>query len=52
MTDLQQAAAELAFQRQQVERGVIPLRPRLQARESALLNHLAERRRELSSLPG
>jgi hypothetical protein len=35
MTDLQQAAAELAFQRQQVERGVIRPRPALQARESA-----------------
>ena len=52
MADLQQAAAELAFQRQQVERGVLRPDRRLQARESLLLNHLAERRRELSQLPG
>jgi protease PrsW len=52
MADLQQAAAELAFQRQQVERGVIRPDRGLQARESALLNHLAERRRELSALAG
>jgi RsiW-degrading membrane proteinase PrsW (M82 family) len=52
MADLQQAAAELAFQRQQVDRGVIRSDRRLQARESALLNHMAERRRELSALPG
>ena len=52
MADLQQAAAELAFQRQQVERGVIRPGRVLQARESALLNHMANRRRELSGLPG
>ena len=52
MADLQQAAAELAFQRQQVERGVLRGDRRLQARESLLLAHLAQRRRELSQLPG
>lgn len=50
MADLQHAAAELAFQRQQVERGVLRPDRLLKARESALLHHLADRRRELSAL--
>jgi len=52
MSDLQQAAAELAFQRQQVAQGALRPDRGLQARESLLLRHLAERRRELSRLPG
>ena len=52
VADVQHAAAELAFQRQQIERGVI-VRDRLaQARESALLAQLGARRRELGSLTG
>lgn len=47
MTDLQRTAAELAFQRHQVERGAIPADRLTRARESALLSRLAFRRREL-----
>jgi RsiW-degrading membrane proteinase PrsW (M82 family) len=52
MADLQQAAAELAFQRQQIERGALPRTRLLAARESALLAHLGRRRRELGALRG
>jgi protease PrsW len=50
MEDLQHAAAELAFQRQQVERGVIRADRAAAARESALVAQLQRRRAELSSL--
>jgi len=52
MADLQRTAAELAFQRQQVERGVIAGDHLASARESALLARLALRHRELSGLSG
>jgi protease PrsW len=47
MTDLQRTAAELAFQRHQLERGAIPNDRLTRARESALLSRLGSRRREL-----
>jgi hypothetical protein len=47
MADLQRTAAELAFQRHQIERGAIKQNRMLQARESALVAQLATRRREL-----
>jgi hypothetical protein len=51
MADLQHTAAELAFQREQAERGVIVRDHLAMARESALLAKLGERRRELARLP-
>jgi protease PrsW len=51
MADLQRTAAELAFQRHQVERGTLPRDRVALARESALLARMAERRRELAALP-
>ena len=50
MADLQHTAAELAFQRQQVERGIVARDNLARARESALLAKLGERRRELLAL--
>lgn len=47
MADLQRTAAELAFQRYQVEQGTLPRDRLVAARESALIAHLARRRREL-----
>ena len=47
MAELQRTAAELAFQRHQLERGALRGHRLLQARESALLAQLAQRRREL-----
>jgi protease PrsW len=52
MAELQHTAAELAFQRQQVERGVIAGDRLALARESALLARIGERRRELASVTG
>ncbi len=52
MADLQRTAAEIAFQRQQVERGVIAGDQLARARESALLARLGERHRELAALSG
>ena len=45
MADLQRTAAELAFQRQQVEAGAIKRDRLVAARESALVAQLARRRR-------
>ena len=50
MRDLQQVAAELAFHRDQVQRGVIRPDRLAQARESALLARMAVRRRELATI--
>jgi protease PrsW len=50
MADLQHTAAELAFQRQQIERGVIARDHLALARDSALLARLGGRRRELAAL--
>jgi RsiW-degrading membrane proteinase PrsW (M82 family) len=50
MEQLQHAAAELAFQRQQVERGVVRRDRLAAARESALLAQLQQRHRELTEL--
>ena len=52
MTDLQRTAAELAFQRHQVERGAIPADRLTRARESALLSRLGSRRREVLGAGG
>lgn len=52
MEDLQHAAAELAFQRQQVDRGVIRRDRLVAARESALLAQLQQRRQQLTQLTG
>ena len=49
MTELQHAAAELAFQRQQVELGVIRADRAAAARESALVARMHERRRALGA---
>jgi hypothetical protein len=50
MAELQRTAAELAFQRFQVERGTIRADNAARARESALLARLAALRRELAAL--
>ena len=47
MADLQRTAAELAFQRYQVQQGTLPHDRMAAARESALIAQLARRRREL-----
>jgi RsiW-degrading membrane proteinase PrsW (M82 family) len=51
MVDLQRTAAELAFQRHQVQRGAVPDDRLTRARESALLSRLGARRRELLAAP-
>ena len=52
MLGLQHAAAELAFLRDQVTRGVVPWDRLTAARESALVAEVARRRGELSTLGG
>lgn len=50
MLDLQHAAAEVAFLREQVERGQVARSGEVVARETALAHQLATRRTELASL--
>jgi hypothetical protein len=50
MADLQHAAAELAFAREQYERGTVARDAPARARESVLAARVAERRRQLAAL--
>jgi RsiW-degrading membrane proteinase PrsW (M82 family) len=52
VVDLQHAAAELAFLREQVTRGTVPWDAAAAAREAALANEVARRRSELATLAG
>ncbi|HWT92911.1 MAG TPA: PrsW family intramembrane metalloprotease [Solirubrobacteraceae bacterium] len=52
MIDLQHAAAEVAFLREQVERGTVPRSPATLAREASLATVVTQRRHQLTSLTG
>jgi RsiW-degrading membrane proteinase PrsW (M82 family) len=52
MADLQHAAAELAFLRQQVDRGVVSADDRTHKQEADLLDRVVRRRTELTALTG